>query len=74
MGKIFTGFGLCLSLSFSLHAQVVNQLPKQASINTPLDIVCYSRPENMGTVVPPPQAYEKWNQIRMQKLIQQPLK
>lgn len=60
MGKNFLGFGLCFIISFSLHAQVVNQLPKQASINAPLDIVCYSRPENMGTVVPPPQAYEKW--------------
>ncbi len=60
MGKIFLGFGLCLYLSFSLQAQVRDELPTQASMNPNLDIVCYSRPENMGTVVPPPQAYEKW--------------
>lgn len=60
MGKILLGFGLFFGLSFSLQAQWVDQLPKQASMNPPLDIVCYSRSENMGTVVPPPQAYEKW--------------
>jgi hypothetical protein len=60
MGKIFLGLGFCLSLSFSLRAQWAEHLPKQASMKGKLDIVCYSRPENMGTVVAPPQAYEKW--------------
>lgn len=60
MGKIFLGLSFCLFFSFSLKAQLVDQLPKQASMKPPLDIVCYSKSENVGTAVPPPQAYEKW--------------
>ncbi|MBL7873431.1 MAG: T9SS type A sorting domain-containing protein [Cyclobacteriaceae bacterium] len=60
MGKIFLGLGLSFFLTFSIQAQVQDRLPAQASISPPFDIVCYSRAENMGTVIPPPEAYEKW--------------
>ncbi len=60
------GFGfLCFSLS--LQAQVRDELPLQASMKGKLDIVCYSKPENSFTIVPPPQAYEQWNKNKNAK-------
>lgn len=55
---------LAMSVAFSVHvkAQWKNKLPLMQTMPATNDIICYSKPKDQNTIVPPPQAYLQWKQ------------
>jgi hypothetical protein len=60
MRKALVMLMLCVAWSFSVDAQLKKKIPSMKSMIPKNDIVCYGKPEDQNTVVPPPHAYEQW--------------
>jgi len=57
---VMLAFGVVLSLSAT--AQLKERVPPMMSMTPKSDIICYSKPEDQNTIVPPPLAYQQWKQ------------
>lgn len=60
MRKVFVMLALSVAFSLSVNAQLKDQVPTMMSMTPKSDIICFSKPEDQNTVVPPPFAYQQW--------------
>ena len=62
MHKALVMLAFSVILSLSATAQLKERIPPMMSMTPKSDIICYSKPEDQNTIVPPPLAYQQWKQ------------
>lgn len=67
MSKVLVLLTFGFALSLSVNAQWREQIPPMKSMISKSDIICYSKPEDQNTIVPPPLAYQQWKQNKNSK-------
>ena len=62
MGKVLVMLAFGVALTITVNAQWKEKIPAMQSMTPKSDIICYSKPEDQNTIVPPPLAYQQWKQ------------